>query len=472
MRKLLSLALLFGLTLGAEAQSLISIIPLDTTSKFTINFVANGRAKYDVANYKILYQTPDVDGNPSTASGLMSVPLVACDSIGIVLYDHGTVLERDDVPSRNNFESIIGKVFASRGYVCVMPDYLGLGDSPGLHPYVHAETEATASIDMMRAVREALADSIASYNLNSELFITGYSQGGHAAMATAKYIQDNNLETEFNVVGAAPASGPYNLAGSQASVFINNQPYSNPGYVVYLLLGMNHAYGGIFFSNPSEILKAPYDVIIPPYFDGTYPMDSVNSKLPSRVRDYLEDSVVQAFVDDTVNQQHWLWTILNDNSNHDWRPNTKLRMYYCTNDEQVNYQNALDAYAAMTAKGATDVHAIGRGAFNHGGCVAPSIESAVYFFDSLSTSCSSFVGLLDQDIASYEIYPNPVHTELKIKGIGEQANILIYDLNGRLVLEQKASFQTRLGLSELNKGIYLLEIQEGQRRTRQRIMKN
>ena len=86
MRKLLSLALLIGLTLGAEAQSLISIIPLDTTSKFTINFVANGRAKYDVANYKILYQTPDVDGNPSTASGLMSVPMTFSPSFFASVY--------------------------------------------------------------------------------------------------------------------------------------------------------------------------------------------------------------------------------------------------------------------------------------------------------------------------------------------------------------------------------------------------
>jgi hypothetical protein len=35
-----------------------------------------------------------------------------------------------------------------------MPDYIGMGGSPGLHPYVHAASEATASIDMIRAARE------------------------------------------------------------------------------------------------------------------------------------------------------------------------------------------------------------------------------------------------------------------------------------------------------------------------------
>ena len=40
-----------------------------------------------------------------------------------------------------------------------MPDYLGMGESPGLHPYVHGESEATATLDMIRAAREFISDS-------------------------------------------------------------------------------------------------------------------------------------------------------------------------------------------------------------------------------------------------------------------------------------------------------------------------
>ncbi|MCR9154282.1 MAG: T9SS type A sorting domain-containing protein [Bacteroidetes bacterium] len=472
MKKLLLSILFIAGLISAEAQNLVSITPLDTITKGSLNFLANGLAKYDVGNYKILYQTPDVDGNVSIASGLMSVPLVACDSIALTLYCHGTVLERDDVPSRNNVESVIGKIGASRGYVVAMPDYLGLGDSPGIHPYMHAETQATASIDMMRAVRQALADSIGGYPLNSEVFVTGYSQGGHAAMAVAKYIQDENLSTEFNVVAAAPASGPYNLAGSQSTVFLYDQPYSNPGYVVYLLLGMNEAYGGSLFSNPSEILKAPYDVSIPPYFNGNYPMDSVNSKLPANVSGYIEDSILQAFVADSVNQQYWLWNILNENSNYDWTPNMPIRMFYCTADEQVNFQNALDAEAAMTLNGALDVRALNKGPFNHGGCVGPSVQSAVLFFDSLTTSCTAFVGLNDFVTNSYEAYPNPFSDELILEGLSGTVALKILDLNGRLV-HQTTTEQGRLvlRLAHLPKGMYLLELEAEGRQSRRRILK-
>lgn len=469
-RLLLSVLLSFGFV-ASQAQNLVSITPLDTITKVSLNFLANGLAKYDVASYKITYQTPDVDGNTSIASGLMAVPLVACDSIALTLYCHGTVLERNDVPSRNNLESILGKIGAARGYVVAMPDYLGLGDSPGLHPYLHAETQATASLDLMRAIRQALADSISGYPLNSEVFLTGYSQGGHAAMATAKYIQDENLESEFNVVATAPASGPYNLAGSQSTVFLYDQPYSNPGYVVYLLLGMNEAYGQSLFNSPSEILKAPYDVLIPPYFNGNYPMDSVNSKLPANVSGYIEDSILQAFIADSVNQTYWLWNILNENTNYDWRPNMPVRMYYCTADEQVNFQNALDAEAAMLANGATDVKAFSKGPFNHGGCVAPAVEGAVRFFDSLTTSCTAFVGLDAWAANSYELYPNPFRDEIRIEGINGEASIRMLDINGRLVYQKEVMGSTRLNVAHLPKGIYLVEIVEASRVSRMRVLK-
>lgn len=457
-------------TMPLKSQNLVQVIPLDTTFTFTINFVANGQAKYNVANYKLLYTTPDSAGNSSIASGMLSIPLKNCTDFSLVNYNHGTVLRKNDVPSRNNFESIIGKVFASRGYVTTMPDYLGLGDSPGTHPYVHSQTQATATVDMMRAARQALADSIPGYPLNGEVFLTGYSQGGHAAMATAKYIQDNSLDSEFNVVAAAPASGPYNLAGSQSEVFIQDQPYSNPGYVVYLLLGMNAAYNGSLFNSPSEILKSPYDTLIPPYFNGNYPMDSVNPKLPSRVSGYLEDSVLQAFVADTVAQNHWLWQVLNDNSNFNWRPDATMRLFYCTNDEQVAYENSLDAEAAMNALGASDVIAINGGNLNHGGCVAPSIAGAVALFDSLASGCKSFVGL--EELAyTLDFYPNPAdHTITLETSSRDEVQWRIIDLNGRVQMAGAIRSSQGISVAYIRPGVYILEMQTERGSLREKLL--
>lgn len=471
---LFSLIVLLSSASALLAQPyLVSATPLDTTSKIFINFFANGRAQYDVANYKIVYNTVETDGfTPTTASGMLCVPLVACDSFGIVSYDHGTVLMRDDVPSRNNFESTIGKVFASTGYIATMPDYLGLGDNAGIHPYLHAESQATATIDLIRAAREFLASNMPNINLNDEVMLTGYSQGGHAAMGTAKYIQDNNLLGEFNVIAAAPASGPYNLAGSQADVFIQDLPYSNPGYVVYLLFGMNRAYGNIF-NVPADILKAPYDTLIPPFFNGMFEMDTVNNLLPANISGYLQDTVLQAFIADTVNQQHPIWQALNKNNNYDWTPQMPLRMYYCTADEQVNYQNSLDAEAAMNSNGAPDVKALFNGNLNHGGCVLPSISGAGFFFDSLSTSCTSFVGLLENTLAEMSVYPNPTNGKLYFEFSSEikKLSIAIYNGSGQLVLSRVQSSQDALDISDLPASLYFIEVRAAESVQLLRILK-
>ena len=195
------------------------------------------QAKYNVKTYKITYNTVDIDGTPTVASGAVVVPVSAdCDSLPMLSYAHGTVLKKEDVPSRNNQEATIAKIGASVGAISVAPDYLGLGDNPGLHPYLHAESEATATLDAIRAARELL-DTL-NIGDDGEVFFTGYSQGGHAAMAAAKYVQDNNLFAEFNVIGAGPASGPYNLSGAISEVFMSDDPYGAPGFTCYLLFAM------------------------------------------------------------------------------------------------------------------------------------------------------------------------------------------------------------------------------------------
>jgi len=458
------LLFLLGLSpLAGEAQNqLVSYQPLDTTSATFLNFFANGQAVYDVGNYKIRYTTQEVDGTSTTASALVSLPVaVTCDSLSLALYAHGTVLKDDNVPSRNNTEATIGKIAASTGHAAVMPDYLGLGDEPGLHPYLHGESEATASLDALRAANE-LVDSLAlGFSLQKELLVTGYSQGGHAAMATVKYIQENNLGNEFALAGAAPASGPYDLAGVSTEDIIRNKAYSNPGYVVYLIMGIQEAYGNIY-NSPSDFLQAPYDTLVPPYLNGSYPLDSLNAQLPSRAEQFLDSAFFQAFRQDSANQTTPLWQALVANNNYEWVPNFPLRMYYCTNDEQVPYQNSLTAEQYMRSQGAPDVLALNKGALNHSGCVLPSMTSALSFFDSLSTSCTR-IGVTEEELAlPLRLFPNPASEVLQLEGLqdGRDYHLKIYDGAGRKVWQTAVTSRDQLALPPLAEGLYYLHLRE------------
>ena len=235
------------------------------------------------------YTSAMPDGSPVTASGLVFIPRgYTKRKTAMMVYHHGTDLVRDRKVNLKG-EQTICLVFAADGYVVLMPDYFGLGKSNApLHPYQHAETEAQSSIDMIRAVRKSKQE----FGIDPEerIFITGYSQGGHAAMSTHKFITERHKD-EIKVWGSSPMSGAYDMTGAQREIMYI--PYSNPGYLPYILFGYNNIYK--FFENPSEVLKSPYDSILPPLFDGTYSMGDVNKKMPSIPKDVFKDDALKAF---------------------------------------------------------------------------------------------------------------------------------------------------------------------------------
>jgi pimeloyl-ACP methyl ester carboxylesterase len=334
------------------------------------------KVEFPVDVYKVTYQTRNAqDTGNTTATGAIAIPQGISCPLPLASYAHGTVSRRYDVPSYGSQEMNIGVAMAALyGYVATMPDYLGLGDSPGFHPYVHAKSEATACIDLLRSARE-LKDSL-NFNLNDQVFLCGYSQGGHASMATFKELEEN-YSNEFSVTAAAPMSGPYDVSGVQSQYLTADAPYSTPGYLPYVVLGYQEAYGGIY-SNLNQIFKSPYDTLVVDLFDGTNGIGYINSFLPDTPKHMLDTAFLADFISNPNNPAR---IALADNDLYDWVPNAPLTMYYCTADEQVAYQNAIVTYDTMNNLGALNVSAINGGNQTHGGCVQPSLLGGLNFFN-------------------------------------------------------------------------------------------
>ena len=439
-----------------HSQYLVSCVYLGISSSNVLSGAIGLSLDYDVKMYKLTYNTVDTDSLPTIATGAFFIPTnTTCTDFPFAVYNHGTTLRKNDVPSNNNPEAIIGKVFSAGGYFVCMPDYIGMGDSPGFHPYVHAKSEATASVDMVRAAREYL--STTNFVDNNELFLTGYSQGGHACMATTKFINDENLQSEFNIVASAPCSGPYDLSGIMADTIIAPSPYSNPGYIVYLLASYQLAYGNIF-NSWSDVLYPPYDTIVPPFFSGnntTLDMGLLNSLIPNQMSLLIRDTCLNNFINDSINKNHPWWRALIDNDNYDWLPLKPLRMYYCTADEQVAYTNALNAENSMINNGALDVQAINMGNNDHGGCILPALSSAFNWFQNLKTPCN-VSSSINRNLISYEVYPNPFTNELNVQ-FAEKVNLSVYTMDGKLLLNKDDVQNIELVTSNWSKGIYIIK---------------
>ena len=106
--------------------------------------------RYGVDVYEIEYSTTWWDGSPVMASGFYIVPQDCKQAIPMLAYNHGTRLHRARTFKVGGEEAICA-FFAADGYAVVMPDYLGLGTGDRLPIYMHAETEATATVDRLVA---------------------------------------------------------------------------------------------------------------------------------------------------------------------------------------------------------------------------------------------------------------------------------------------------------------------------------
>lgn len=412
--RILLISILTLLTWSAHSQTIVSIELLEnyTASDLTALFfgipLPNG-----VDEYKVVYNTTDLNGNATVASGAMYIPH-GCDNFPMSVYQHGTVFDPELVPSRG--EEPIGLAFAGFGYATVAPDYLGMGDNDiNVHPYLHAESQATAAANLLRAARSFITDSLGLMD-NDELFITGYSQGGHAAMALHKYIEDNNLLTEFNVIASAPLSGPYDLAGVQTTL-PQDSIYSVPTYLPYLIESMQYAYGNLY-TNTTEVYQEPWATTINDYKNGTINIGTFGQNLPPNIYDFMNPIFLDAYLADTAQPfTHPFRIALSQNANYNWTPQRPIRMIYCNADEQVYFQNALNAEAAMNANGAPNVEAVlALDGGTHGTCFVPALLNTIAWFNEQSTQCQAFpVFTTPADYSeSIRIYPNPTEGTIEL----------------------------------------------------------
>ena len=368
----------------ATRGKLLSSNFVDFYSTSTINIYlsiagASITAQYGVNRYAVTYESIDPLGGRTTASGGLFVPAQPGVNWPLVSYSHGTITQTNQVPSVALLteDTIAGLAFASVGYACAAADLLGLGSSPGLHPYLHARSEATASVDMLRAARNFCASN--GIGLNGQIFVMGYSQGGHTAMALHRELERYHTN-EFTVTASAPMAGPYDMSGVELNDILSTRCPPNPYYAAYVLM----AYQSVYALAPSwsNLVVAPYASTIPPLFNGNTSGTTINGAMPGcRLSTILWPAVVSSLTNDPGSP---LYQALRDNDLYRWKPVAPTRLYHCSGDLDVLPANSQVAYNSFQAQGASQVQLIDPlPGGNHSTCAIPSLEAAKAWFDTL-----------------------------------------------------------------------------------------
>jgi hypothetical protein len=334
--------------------------------------------QYPAVLHKITYETVDPTGRPVIASGAVVLPLTPPGAVPVFVYQHGTILQPAAAPSAMDLrgEIVAGAAMASSGYATILPDYLGLGDSAGPHYYHHARSEATVAVDMLRAAQTYIAAQ--GVALSGKLFIAGYSQGGHAALALLRELEMLHAQ-EFVPTACAAMAGAYDLSGVTTADALSSRQQPNPYYFLYLLNSFQHVYG--LATSLADLLAPPYDQTLPPLINGKADAEEINRAMPSSPVNILKAEYLEAF---RSNVRHPLRLALADNDLHRWAPRTPVRLYHCTGDQDVVFANSQAALESFRAHGTAQVELIEPLAGgDHGTCVEPSMLHAKAWFDSL-----------------------------------------------------------------------------------------
>ncbi|MFH9619476.1 lipase [Streptomyces pratensis] len=337
--------------------------PADVAAELAEAGFERGTVRHGVVAYRLVYRTVDAYGHPTTASGLFVLPLMSEKRLRPVSFAHGTGAHKDDSPSmrRAAFVSAPVVAHAAAGAAGVAPDYLGMGEGPGLHPWMDIGSETTASLDMLRAAR-AFAPRTGRV-LERDVMVTGFSQGASAALGLGRALEAGE-ERWFRLGALAPVSGAYDFGGTELPALLRGDVNEKDGvvYAAYALVAFNRLHP--VYDSPGEVFEQEYADGIEALFDGAHTGEQLMRGTPETLDELLTDHGRALLEHPTGGLADALRTT--DAVCTDWVPDAPVRLYMAAGDEQAVTGNTEYCRAALQRNG-VDAPVVDLGEVDHQG---------------------------------------------------------------------------------------------------------
>ena len=283
--------------------------------------------------YRMNYALASPDGTVVPLSGLLALPR-GLEARRLVSFQHGTTTTRTAVPSKPDGTGIATAiVFAGNGYALVVPDYPGLGDSPGRHPYYVADAIGPAVVAMIDAAQHLKSVP------KSAVFLSGFSEGAWASLVALHLLESRGDA----VLGSALVAGAYDLRRVSLPASMKARSSAHSLYLAYAAWGQSQYYGHPL----STVLTPAYAQVVEHLFEGATPQE-ILSALPAEPRQIFSKSFLDAY---DHGGSHWFLETLAANSPVDLAPRSPVRFYYGSADTEVSPEESLRAVRAMTRQG-------------------------------------------------------------------------------------------------------------------------
>lgn len=327
--------------------------------------------------YKITYRTLFM-GSEVTASGLVCIPSVP-GSYPVLSFQNGTNTLHSAAPTADpqalQFQMI--EYIAGTGYVVIIPDYLGFGESKQMvHPYLHKVSTVQSIIDMLYAVAEFDTDVAKDITVTSDSYLIGYSQGGWATLALTEVLE-NEFSADFTVKAASCGAGPFDLSYINSYVLGQTQ-YPMPVYLAYIANAYSHY--DLYTNDLGGIFNEPYAARIPGLFDGLHSSDQINAQLSTSISTLFTADYISGY--STSPAYQGVRNAMTANSIQGWNSKVPILFMHGTADTHVMPELSEMMHNAMTAAGSSPATClyVPMAGLDHGTGAVPAILAGLEFF--------------------------------------------------------------------------------------------
>lgn len=332
-----------------EATELQTIQPIAFKSLATLigQNKLSRHFEYPIKIIRLVYET-DYKDRKIHASGLLCLPLSHDDeSFPMMVLQNGMNFADSTAPSQFNFpDRFIGLEFlASAGYFVIIPDWIGFGTSSDIQfPMNNAAYAASATIDMIKAAEEYITTQKLPYN--DHIFMAGYSMGAYVTNASLKAIESQDFR---HITAAAIGAGGYDLVGVLDST-LTGMNILTPSQLAMVFASYNDTYE---WNRPlSDFFNLPYALIIPELISGNYSGTEIDQHLSPDIDTLLNPEFIHRL---ETSQETEILYALEENSVHNWAPQSPLRLYHAANDERITFTDSWNAFLSMKDAGSRTV---------------------------------------------------------------------------------------------------------------------
>lgn len=295
--------------------------------------------------------TSEYKGQPITLSGKIYVPKSGTIK-GLVLACHYTYAAHSESPSQN---PTLSALLATAGFAVVDADYVGFGVTYQMvHPYLDKLATARAVADfgvLARPFLEANGYKFAS----DDVYLFGYSQGGHAATCVQWFIESNeDYSSKLHLKKVFCGGGPYDpkvtYDVAKAADYIGF-PSVVPMFLQGTIYAQDLPMTEADFLSDSLLVDDRYKQWLN---SKAYTMDQVNILMKSVGCDKFSTILRKEALANDYPKNVILFEALSKNATTDYAAKTPMYIFHSTADDVVPVENAYALQKSFHDRGADE----------------------------------------------------------------------------------------------------------------------